>query len=94
MAYVRISISTPKQGGRTRALEIEDALLEYHKAQPGFQAAYKLVSPTRVGRLSIWDSEASADHAANSEHVLALRAELLTLLAETQELAFEGEPVT
>jgi heme-degrading monooxygenase HmoA len=88
--YVRVSISSPREGSRERMLQIEDALLAYFKEQPGFLEAYRLTSAARVGRVTIWESEASADQAATTEHTLSLRSQLLPLVAESQELAFDG----
>lgn len=93
MAYIRISISTPKEGSRDRVLELEDRLLASFKDHDGFRSAYRLTSSTQVGRVSIWDAEANADAAANSQHTLSLRSELMPLLAHSQEMAFDGDEI-
>jgi quinol monooxygenase YgiN len=93
VAYVRVSISQPREGAREDVLKLEDDLIAFFKQQPGFQEAYRLTSPARVGRVTIWESEEVADQAATSEHTMALRSQLIPLLSESQELAFQGERI-
>ena len=47
----------------------------------------------RMGRMGVWESEEHAVHAAQAEHALALRSELLRLVDEDshEELSFIGE---
>ena len=68
-----------------------DDLLAFFSAQPGFIDGYRLASNDQVGRVTIWESEAAAEQAANSQHTLAVRSQLLRLAeANATELALEG----
>jgi hypothetical protein len=93
VAYVRISLITPKAGHWNDVVAMEDELLAFFASQPGFITGYRLTSPDRVGRVTAWESETLADQAANAQHTLALRSRLLPLV-ETGgiEQAMEGVP--
>ena len=49
---------------------------------------------TRHGRVGIWESEIAAQTAAQTEHSMALRAQLLRVIDEDThlELSFQGTP--
>ncbi|MDA0365169.1 MAG: hypothetical protein O2843_04795 [Chloroflexi bacterium] len=98
MVYVRISYMTPKAGQERRLEELLDKLSAFYVAEGGYISGYHLRphegDPNRrMGRFGVWESEAHAVHAAQTEHALALRAELLRLVDEDshQELSFIGE---
>lgn len=83
--YVRLSLMLPKRGCADRVAAITDDLLAYFATQPGYVRGYKL-SPAdgsgEVGRLTVWTSEQEADRVATTQHVLALRSELMQLIEE------------
>jgi quinol monooxygenase YgiN len=87
-------LTTPKEGSRDEVIKIEEDLIDFLRNQPGFQEAYRLNSETKVGRVTVWDSHASADHAASTQHTLALRSRLLPLVAESIEVGLDGERIT
>ena len=63
------------------------------RSSPGFIEGYRLQSnDSLVGRVTVWETEASADHTAQSTHVLALRSRLNPDVeaGSHQEHAFEG----
>ncbi len=93
MQYVRVSLTTPKDGSRDEVLKIEEQLLDFFRKQQGFHDAYRLQSPSQIGRVTVWDSHVSADQAANAQHTLALRSRLLPLTSESIELGLDGERV-
>ena len=83
--YVRLSLMSPKAGMRDRVLELHEQLIEWLPGQPGFVRGYLILSGDpqgRVGHLDVWRSEQDADHAAQTDHVLALRSELLLLIED------------
>ncbi len=83
--YARLSLVNPKEGAEERVSAITDDLLEFLATQPGWVRGYKLVRKypdPRVGRLTVWQSEEDADRAANTQHVLSVRAELLQLIEQ------------
>ena len=83
--YVRLSLAQPKEGREAEVTKIEDDLMAYFAKQPGYLHGYQIVggdSEGRVGRLTLWASEDDADHAAQTDHVLAQRSELLMLIEE------------
>jgi quinol monooxygenase YgiN len=99
MAYVRISYMTPKTGQGGAVEELLAKLSEFYVAEAGYVTGYHLRphegDPNgRMGRMGVWESEEHAVHAAQTEHALALRSELLRLVDEDshEELSFIGEP--
>ncbi len=81
--YVRLSLMKPKDGMRDEVLEMHRQLVAWLPSQPGFVRGYLIISgdpQDRVGHLDVWRSEQDADHAAQTDHVLAVRSELLLLV--------------
>jgi len=83
--YVRLSLVTAKPGHEERVSEIMDGLLEFMATQPGYVRGYKLIRKypdPRTGRITVWKSEEDADRAAQTQHILSVRSELLQLVEE------------
>ncbi|MBI4571361.1 MAG: antibiotic biosynthesis monooxygenase [Chloroflexi bacterium] len=83
--YVRLSLMLPRDGELERVVELHRRLVEWLPSLPGFVRGYLIVSGDpqgRVGHLNVWRSEDDADHAAQTDHVLATRAELKLLVDE------------
>lgn len=83
--YVRLSLAQPKAGNEVEVARIEDDLMAFFAKQPGYLHGYQILggdSQGRVGRLTLWASDQHADHAAQTDHVLAQRSELLMLIEE------------
>jgi hypothetical protein len=81
--YVRLSLSQAKAGSEAGVAKIESDLMAFFAKQPGYLRGYQIVggdSEGRVGRLTVWESDQHADQAAQTEHVLAQRSELLMLI--------------
>ena len=93
MPYVRISLVAPKAGHRDEVITIENELVKHFRSLPGFLEGYRLNSDYHVGRVTVWDSEASADAVANNQHTLALRSQLLSMIGDSMEYGLEGERV-
>lgn len=95
MPYVRLSLLKPLRGEEQRLDNLQLDLLRFLSGQPGFIDGYVLRSNDgsgEVGRLGVWESEAFADQAANSEHVLALRSEINRLVTDSHsERSFQAE---
>ena len=97
MAFIRISLMTPRSGQEDKLANLLDRLVEYFPGKSGFIAAYRL-SPDphsrdkRVGRISIWESEAHANRMSSDQHDLALQAEIKLLAIDTthEERSFIG----
>ncbi len=93
MSYVRVSLMQPRSGRLAEVKALLDELVGFFATQPGFIEGYGLYSTDAlVGRVTVWDSEDSAEAAAQSTHVLALRSRLNTDVEEGshQEHAFTG----
>ncbi len=87
--YVRLSLMNPRPGQDESVSAIMDGLLEHFTTQPGYVRGYKLLSGDpqgRIGRVTVWQSEAIADQAANTQHVLSARSELLQLIEENSHI--------
>ena len=75
--YVRLSLMNPKSGEEKLVAGLMDDLLEFYAAQPGYERGYALLEGDpqgRVGRITLWESEERPEHAANTQHVLTVRA--------------------
>jgi hypothetical protein len=85
--YVRLALMRPRPGQDKRVSEVIDGLLAHFATQPGYVRGYKLtgephVPEGQVGRLTVWASEADANHAAIAQYVLSARSELMRLVDE------------
>lgn len=79
MPYVRLSIVKPRPGQSAHIQEIMEKLNTYSRSQPGCTLSLLLKphdNSGEIARMSIYDTEASAEHVANSDHFLALRSEM------------------
>ncbi len=87
--YIRLSLMDPKPDKDDLVSGLMDNLLQFFSTQPGYVRGYSLLSGDpqgRVGRVTIWTSEEEADRAANTQHVLAVRSELLQLIEEDSHI--------
>ncbi len=78
--YVRISLMNAKQGSEELVAGLMDNLLTFFIGKPGYVRGYALLEGDprgRVGRITVWNSEEEADQAANTQHVLTVRAEIM-----------------
>ena len=98
MAYVRVSYMIPKAGQERRVEELLEKLSAYYTAESGYVLGYRLRPHEgdphrRMGRFGIWETEADAVRAAQTEHGMALRADLMRVIDEDThvELSFIGE---
>lgn len=91
MAFMRISLMTPRPGQEAEVGELLEKLLKLYVGRPGFIAAYRLKGDThagsaRMGRVSIWESEADAHRTAVNETDIALQSQIKVLCEdETHE---------
>jgi len=93
VSYVRISLVAPKEGRREEVAAIEEQLVKHFRSLPGFIEGYRLTSSHHLGRVTVWDSEGSADAVANNQHTLSLRSQLLPLIGDSIEYGLQGEQV-
>ncbi len=83
--YVSLSLMKPKPNEEKLVAGLMDNLLEFFARQPGYERGYALLegeTQGRVGRITLWESEEQADHAANTQHVLTVRAEIMQRIEE------------
>ena len=99
--FIRISYMHPKEGQEARLKELLLKLSAYYREQSGYLGGYILnpyegaaVDDRRWGRVGLWETEDSAEHAAQAEHSMALRSELTRAVVEDShyEFSFEGTP--
>ncbi|MEX0786810.1 MAG: hypothetical protein WD939_09250 [Dehalococcoidia bacterium] len=87
--YVRLSLMNPNPGEDEKVSELLDDMLAYLPGCDGYVRGYKLTSGDpqgRIGRLGVWRSEEDADRAANTQHVLSVRSELLLHIEEDSHI--------
>jgi hypothetical protein len=91
MPYVRISTMRARAGEEARVRDLLDSLIGYYAKQPGYIAGYRLESADgSIGRIGIWQREEDAEHAAQTDHDLALRSQLNMSVVEHEEHAYDG----
>lgn len=92
MSYIRLSIAKPRRGQEKRLAELMEEVAKAATSQPGCRESYLLEPHDDSGeivRISIYEDEASADHAANNAHMMSLRSEInLASEAPHEERAF------
>ena len=100
MPFIRISVMTPQTGREQEVGELIDSLLQLYKGRPGFITAYRLTAHpaggrTRMGRLSMWTSEADIRSMAANDRDMALQSQLKLITDDTthEEYSFEGFPL-
>ena len=79
MASVRLSLMAPKHGQEKHVESLLGELINVLRGLDGFITAYRLAPDRhdqhgRVGRVTVWESEEAANHAAAQERVFALEA--------------------
>lgn len=86
MYFVRVSLLVPSGRSAEEISGIQRDLLAFHAEQPGFVDGYYLEAADEsgvVGRITVWESEEEAHHAASHDHVMAHRSSLLQLAQES-----------
>lgn len=96
MLYMRISLMAPLPGAANEAMRLLDEVTNFCNGQAGYLGAYVLQQQAdtgMIGRVTLWESERSATAVAQTEHMLALRAELNRHLVtgSHQEFGFMAE---
>lgn len=79
MTYIRLSIAKPRHGQETRLADLMKQVAEAASSQPGCRESYLLEPHDDSGevvRITLYEDEASADHAANDAHMMSLRSEI------------------
>jgi len=79
MPYIRISIARPRRGEEQRLEDLMRKLSVVSAEQPGCEASYVLKPRDQSGelaRVSIYKDEQSAEAAAQSQTIMALRSEM------------------
>ena len=79
MGYIRLSIVHPHKGEAARVEKLMRELADAAKATPGCTASYLLSAHDQSGeiaRIAVYETEAAANAAANSQHMLSVRSEL------------------
>ena len=93
MPYVRVSTMRARNGAESQVRQLLDDLVTYYSQQPGYIAGYRL-EPTdpdgTFGRIGIWQSHEDAEHAAQTDHDLALRSQLNAAVLDHEEHAYNG----
>lgn len=98
MPCIRVSLMRSKDPASAEAAGIVDELITYMATQPGYVTGWRMTAHDGtglLGRITIWETEADADHAAQTDRVLSLRSQLNPLVEEGshEEHALEGHEV-
>src|SRR5579883_3474851 len=79
MPFIRISLAHPRADVRAEVRRHLEELIHRSQMLPGFVAGYVLVNEDEngmLGRVTIWESHAAADRAANDMVIMATHAKL------------------
>lgn len=85
-----------RAGEEARVRDLLDNLVTYYSTQAGYIGGYRLESTAADGtfaRIGIWQREEDAEHAAQTDHDLALRSQLNMAVTEHAEHAYTGTEV-
>ena len=88
MPYVRVSLMRSKDASSAEAGKIVDDLIGYMSKQPGYVTGWRMTAQDGtglLGRITIWNTEADADHAAQY-----MRDHLATSLQNTLDIAADS----
>lgn len=95
MPYVRISLMKPKASREAEVADLNRRLIAFYRQQKGCLVChfFRAVDGSgEVGRVSLWESEATADQAARSHRSMSLRSQLHLLVRRGhQERSFLTE---
>jgi len=104
--YVRISIVRPVPSEHSQVAQVLAELTQFLSSQEGYLGGLQLESEGSqmrawpagfpgglLGRVTLWDTEASADRSSETETVVSLRTRLHSLAVDHQEYAFYGTEV-
>ena len=90
VVYVRLSLVKPRAGNEQRVAKMEEGLIRHLAGLPGYLHGYQITGGDsiegRIGRLTLWRSDQDADHAAQTDHVLAIRSELMMLVEDGERV--------
>lgn len=90
MACLRLTVLRVRPGMKLEAQELLEDLDESLSGSEGLLMSFVTqMEGERLGRISLWHSKDAANHEATRDHVLAIRARLRHMAAETQELLME-----
>jgi quinol monooxygenase YgiN len=79
MPYIRISLMTPAEGKLDEVRRLDEELSTFYQAQDGCLQSFVLTAADgsgELGRMSIWESETTAEHAATLQQSMSLRSRL------------------
>ena len=79
MSYIRLTVATPPPERLAEVRQRYEEIVTYVATLPGFVTGW-VVAPghgdREVGRLTVWQTEAAANRAANDPHTMALHAQI------------------
>ena len=98
MDYVRISLMTPRAGQSHEATRLLSQIIALCSQQRGFRGGMivggRPGAGRVIGRMTVWDDRASADRVSGTEHMLALRSQLMQLVDADSHTEYALDAVT
>ena len=81
MSVARIWMLRPLPGRHEEAQALQEQVLNTISQQKGFLMGFSFVDPGgQIGRVALWESAEDATHAAQQEHLMALRSQINLLV--------------
>lgn len=96
MPYIRLTLAKPRPERYDEVRRHYEELVKYTSTLSGFVAAWVVVphdDSGEIGRLSMWQTQEDAHHAANDPHAMSLHAELeFDALGNLWDRSFDAFP--
>ncbi len=98
LPIARQSVLHPVPGAFGQAEELLEKLQAYYAILPGYVLGFcyrPSDDPGELGRITVWRDIENADHAAQDDHVVALRSQLKSLVRDDsieRVLTIKGMP--
>ncbi len=92
MSYIRLTLTRPPPGRLAEVRQHYEQIVAHVATLPGFIAGWVVVpghGDGEVGRLTVWETAAAANRAANDPHAMALHAQIQFAVSNTPDGAWD-----
>ena len=86
MSYIRLTLTRPPPGRLAEVRQHYERIVAHVATLPGFVTGWVVVpghADGEVGRLTVWETAAAANRAANDPHAMALHAQVQFAVSST-----------
>ena len=94
MPYIRVTLAKPRPERVAEVRRHYEEIVRHTSTLPGFISGWVLLphdTSGEVGRMTMWQSQADANNAANDAHTLSLHAEVqFDVFGDMWDRSFDG----